>query len=82
MTDECGHKVEVHTDYEIADYKHSCRSCKEMTEEVTTKVKPARTYNMTDLRPKKSKLDSTPKDLVSAKQIIGKEPTDPNKELP
>jgi hypothetical protein len=53
-----------------------------MTEEVTTKVKPARTYNMTDLRPKKSKLDSTPKDLVSAKQIIGKEPTDPNNELP
>ena len=73
QTDSKGQKVEVQTDYEITDYKHSCRSCKEMTDEVTVKVKPVRSYNLNDLRPKKSKLESTVKDSNIAKEILGKE---------
>jgi hypothetical protein len=33
MKDNLGNNLEVVTDFALSDYKHSCRSCKEMTDE-------------------------------------------------
>ena len=73
--DHNGNLVDVETDFEIKDYKHSCRTCKEMTDNTTVKVRPARTYNLQDLRGQKSKLVtmSSDKDLLEAKQLISGE---------
>ena len=71
--DEDGNRLEVETDYNISDYKHSCRTCKDMTSAVDTKVLPAKTKNfLKDLTPKPSKAQqsSSAHDLEIAKNLI------------
>jgi len=54
QTDNDGNKVEVVTDFCIHDYKHSCRTCKEMESITQTTKVLSRRYNARDiLKPKK-----------------------------
>jgi hypothetical protein len=66
-----GNNVEVVTDFCVHDYKHSCRTCKEMESiSQTTKVM-SRRYNVKDILKSQTKfqVSATSSDIVVAKNL-------------